>query len=194
MLVVGQTGEVTFGDGEVTIAVSAQEAHVIGRPAEHYRFAHVQQDAVGHRVTRMLSGRPLAPGIGYVALVVPAFDRSGLPTWTGAAPVTVPVYDHWGSGPRSRQAASRIWPPGCTPGTAPATTGRAALSYPRLQPPAVLEELGALVARTSDGPITADPLPTEVADDLDNLNSLPRRDERLRPIVDPSSLRGCVAR
>lgn len=182
VLVVAQTGEVTLGVGEVSIAVSAQEANVLGHPDERYRFAHVQQDAVGHRVTRILSGRPLEPGTGYVALVVPAFDRVGAPAWTGAAPVSVPLYDHWEFRTAVPAGSFEDLADRLTPGEAPATTGRTALTYPRLEPPAALEELGALVARTS-GPITADPLPAQVATDLARLRSLPRRDERGRPIL-----------
>jgi hypothetical protein len=184
VLLVGEEGtELTLGDGRVTIDVSAQAAaHTLGAPSAPYRFAHVQADASGHRTARVLSGRPLQAGTDYLAVVVPAYDESGARSWTGAAPVTVPVYDAW----RFRTAvpagsfedlAARL-----RPGDAPATTGRAPLRYPRLPDAPPLEVLGALVAVSPEGPAVDPPLPPVIAQDL-AAQQLPARDPEGRPIV-----------
>src|SRR5262245_9499220 len=184
VLLVGEEGtEFTLADDRVTIAVSAQGGeHALGLPASSHRFAHVQMDAAGHRIARLLCGRPLQPGTDYVAVVVPAFDETGARSWTGAAAVTVPIYDAW----RFRTAvpagsfedlAARLGP-----GDAPPATGRALLHYPRLDDAPDMEMLGALVAVTPDGPVTEDSVPPAVEADVTQLN-LPARDPEGRPIV-----------
>jgi hypothetical protein len=183
VLLVGREGsELTLVDGGVTIEPSIQlGAHALGSPASAFRFAHVQVDAQAHRTARVLCGRPLDPGTEYVAVLVPAFDEGGRPSFTGAAPVTVPTYDAW----RFRTAvpagsfedlAARL-----RPGYAPATTGRAPLRYPRLVDASELEVRGALVATSSDGE-DDEPLPDAIADDVAALR-LPQRDPQGRPIV-----------
>jgi hypothetical protein len=182
VLLVGLEGtELTLDGAKVKIDVSAQQdPQSVGAPASAYRFAHVQ-DGSGQRTTRLLSARPLDAGTDYLAVVVPAYDAAGSPSWTGAAAVTVPVYDFW----RFRTAvpagsfedlAARL-----EPGDAPSTTGRAVLHYPRLQGAPDLEVFGALVGRTKDG-IVEDPLPTNVKADMAALR-LPARDPQGRPIV-----------
>ena len=96
VLVVGLEGsELTLSGGSVTIEVSAQTgAQAVGAPTTPYRFAHVQ-DSGGHRTTRLLSGRPLEAGTAYLAVVVPAYDATGAPSFTGSASVTVAAYDSW---------------------------------------------------------------------------------------------------
>ena len=185
VLVVGQEGsELTLTGGQVTIEVSAQQdTQALGDPASAYRFAHVQQDAAGHRVTRVLSGRPLQPGTDYLAVVVPAYDPSGARSWTGAAAVTVPVYDalavpHRRPGRQlrgSRGAAAAGRRPGHhrpRPAALPAAGRRAGAR--------------ACSARWSpgplDGPVAEDPLPADVQADLAALR-LPARDPQGRPIV-----------
>ena len=183
VLVVGrEDGELKLDGGQVTIEVSAQEdAQALGGPSSTYRFAHVQ-DTGGHRTTRLLSGRPLDPGTDYLAVVVPAYDPSGAPSWTGAAAVTIPVYDYW----RFRTAvpagsfedlAARLHP-----GDAPSTTGRTVVHYPRLADAPALGALGALVARRPGGDVVEEPLPGDVQADLAALR-LPARDPQGRPIV-----------
>ena len=161
VLVVGLEGsELTLTGGQVTIEVSAQQdTQALGDPASAYRFAHVQQDAAGHRVTRVLSGRPLQPGTDYLAVVVPAYDRSGARSWTGAAAVTVPVYDAWRFSTAVPAGSFEDLAALLHPGDAPATTGRAPLHYPRLAGGPELSVLGALVARPADAPVAEDPLP-----------------------------------
>jgi hypothetical protein len=184
VLVVGQEGsELTFTGNQVRIEVSAQQdPQALGDPASAYRFAHVQQDAAGHRVARVLSARPLQDGTAYLAVVVPAYDPSGARSWTGAAAVTVPVYDAW--------RFSTAVPPGSfedlaaqlVPGEAPASTGHAPLHYPRLANAPELSVLGALVAGQADDHVTEDPLPSGVRADLAALR-LPGQDPQGRPII-----------
>ena len=184
VLVVGEEpAELTLTGATVTIDASIQgESHALGAPSAPYRFAHVQADAAGHRITRLLCGRPLRAGTDYLAVVVPAYDASGARTWTGSAPATVPVYDAW----RFRTAvpagsfedlAARL-----RPGDAPATTGRAPMTYPRLPDAPELEVRGALVAVPLEGPIVEEPLPPAIGNDLAGLR-LPARDPEGRPIV-----------
>jgi hypothetical protein len=185
VLVVGlEDSELTLTGGQVTIAVTAQQdPQTLGDPPSAYRFAHVQEDTAGHRVARVLSGRPLQPGTDYLAVVVPAYDTSGARSWTGVQPVTVPVYDAW----RFRTAV----PAGSFenlaallhPGGVPATAGRAPLRYPRLAGVPELSVLGALVARPADGRVTEDPLPEIVRTDLRELLGLSSHDDKGRPIV-----------
>lgn len=179
VLVVGEEGpELTLGDGTVTIEAGIQGgAHAVGEPGSPCRFAHVQADAAGHRVARVLCGRPLQPGTDYVAALVPAYDADGTRSWTGAEAVTVPAYDVW----RFRTAvpagsfedlAARL-----RPGAASPETGRAGLRYPRVAAAPALDVGGALVADPSE-----EALPSAVESDLAGLR-LPARDPEGRPIV-----------
>jgi hypothetical protein len=185
VLVVGVEGSELELDGDhVTIAPEAQVGvHALGNPGSAYRFAHVQVDAQGHRTARVLSARRLEPGTDYLAVLVPAFDDAARPRWTGAATVSVDVYDHWrfrtgvpaGS---FEDLAARL-----VPGFAPESVGRARLHYRRLADAPELEVRGALVAAPTDETEPDDaPLPQPVADDLAGLR-LPARDPEGRPIV-----------
>jgi hypothetical protein len=185
VLVVGQEGtELVIAGDQVTIEVSAQQdTQALGDPSSAYRFAHVQQDAAGHRVTRILGGRPLEAGTDYLAVVVPAYDTSGARSWTGAAAVTVPLYDHWRFHTAVPAGSFEDLAAQLRPGDAPASTGRAPLHYPRLAGAPMLSVPGALVAPPgSGGPVTEDPLPADVQADLGALR-LPARDPQGRPIV-----------
>jgi hypothetical protein len=185
VLVVGIEGsELTLDGAQVTIDPSAQgDAHAIGAPGDPCRFAHVQQDAAGHRVARVLCGRTLDPATYYLAVLVPAYDAGGAPSWTGAAPATVPVYDLW----RFRTAipagsfedlAARLHP-----GTAPKGTGAATTRYERLPAADPLHVLGALVAPPPTGSSVAEaPLAADVAGDLAVVRA-PLRDPEGRPVV-----------
>jgi hypothetical protein len=184
VLVVGQEGsELTLAGGQVTIQVSAQQdAQALGDPSSAYRFAHVQQDASGHRVTRVLSGRPLQAGTNYLAVVVPAWDAAGTRSWTGAAAITVPVYDAWRFTTAIPAGSFEDLAARLQPGDAPDSTGRAPLRYPRLAAAPELGALGALVAWPADHDVVEDPLPAEVQADLAALE-LPAHDPQGRPIV-----------
>ena len=68
----GDLGIVSQRGDTATIAVSIQGGpHTLGDPASPYRFAHLQSDAAGHRITRVLCGQPLRAGTDYLAIVVP---------------------------------------------------------------------------------------------------------------------------
>lgn len=183
VVVVGREGdELTLGDGHVTIDASAQQdTQALGAPSSPYRFAHVQDNG-GVRTTRLLSGRPLEPGSDYLAVVVPAYDASGSPSWNGSGPVTVPVYDSWRFHTAVPAGSFENLAARLQPGDAPASTGRAALRYPRLADAPDLGLLGALVAKTDGGEVVEEPLPAAVQADLSSLR-LPQRDPQGRPIV-----------
>jgi hypothetical protein len=180
VLVVGEPDtELTLGRGQVTLTPGVQQAHPLGAADAPYPWAHVQVDAEGRRIARVLSGRnPLAPATRYLAVLVPAFDATGQRRWIGSAPVTVPLYDFW----EFRTAA----PPGSfedlaallRPGGAPPTTGRAPMDYPRVPAAGDVEVRGALAPL---GAVDA-PLPGEIRADLAGLRT-PARDEKGRPIV-----------
>ena len=184
VLVVGLEGtELTLTGNQVRIEVAAQQdPQGLGAPASAYRFAHVQQDAAGHRVARVMSARRLQPGTGYLAVVVPAYDPSGAPSWTGAAAVTVSAYDAWRFSTAEPPGSFEVLAAQLVPGHAPGTVGRAPLRYPRLAGAPALGVLGALVAPAADGHVTEDPLPASVRADMAALR-LPARDPQGRPIV-----------
>ena len=179
VLVVGKEGsELTLTADQVALDVTVQQAHPLRGPAQPYPWAHVQADAEGRLIGRVLSGRLLQAGTDYVAVLVPAFNAAGQKRWTGTSPVTVPVYDHW----RFRTAT----PPGSfedlaarlQPGAADAETGRAPLDYPRVPAAADLQVRGALA------PIGAsdDALDTDIGTDLASLQT-PGTDDKGRPII-----------
>ncbi|MGH2714813.1 MAG: hypothetical protein ACRDM7_13190 [Thermoleophilaceae bacterium] len=178
-LVVGVEGdELTVAGDRVTLSPDVQLLHALGGASGGFQWAHVQVDAAGRRVARVLSGRPLDGGVDYLAVLVPAFAATGAFAWTGAAPVTLPVYDHW----RFRTAI----PPGgfrdlaekLQPGEADPNTGRAPLDYPRVPAPGDLEVRGALAPiNSSDAQ-----LPSAVGTDLGGLLTQ-SHDPQGRPIV-----------
>jgi hypothetical protein len=165
--VVGLEGSELVVDGStVTIQPAAQQGvQAVGAPGTAYRFAHVQ-DTGGIRTTRLVSARPLTAGTDYLAVVVPAFDASGAPAWTGAAAVTVALYDAWRF--RTAQPAGGFEQLAqlLQPGDALAQTGEAVLHYPRVTAAAPLSVFGALVGHTSGRTVTEDPLPAAVSSDL----------------------------
>jgi hypothetical protein len=184
VLVVGVDGAEIVVDGDsVTIQVAAQTGpQAIGNPDAPYRFAHVQVDAAGTRTARVLSGRRLLPGTDYVAVLVPAYDESGAPSWNGSAPVRLPAYDYWQFSTATPAGSFEDLAAWLRPGVAAATIGRAPMRYPRLADAPELEVLGALVAASPAGPATDGPLPAAVAEDLRGLRT-PRRDDEGRPVV-----------
>jgi hypothetical protein len=183
VLLVGLEGsELVLTGEQVTIDPAAQaDPQTLGAPASLYRFAHVQ-DTGGHRTTRLLSARPLLPGTDYLAVVVPAYDPSGNPCWSGAAAVTIPAYDYWRFHTAIPAGSFETLAARLQPGDAPASTGRATVNYPRLDPAPEIDVLGALVPRSPTGQVVEDPLPDAVRTDLAGLR-LPTRDPQGRPIV-----------
>lgn len=183
VLVVGTADELVVTGDRVTIETAAQTGpQALGAPTAAYRFAHVQVDAAGRRTARLLSGRRLEPGTEYTAALVPAYDENGARRWTGAARVTVPLYDSWQFRTAEPAGSFEDLAGRLRPGAASATIGQADLGYPRLvdAPPLVVR--GALIASTGGDPVPLEPLPRVVADDLASLR-LPARDEQGRPIV-----------
>ncbi|OAA27365.1 hypothetical protein UG55_100816 [Frankia sp. EI5c] len=184
VLVVGVEGEeLTLAGDQVALSPAVQAAHPLGAAAAPYPWAHVQDDATGRRIARVLSGRPLQPGTDYLAALVPAFDAAGQRSWAGTGPVIVPCHDHW----RFRTAtpagsfedlAARLHPGGADPGL-----GQAPLDYPRVP------EAGGLAVRGALGPLAPPgepggdpPLPGAVRADLTGLRT-PATDPKGRPIV-----------
>lgn len=181
-LVVGIDGdELTLGEDAVSLGVAVQQLHPLGAPGQASPWAHVQQSEGGVRLARVLSGRALEADTDYLAVLVPAFRAEGagvVRSWTGAAPVTLPVLDRW----RFRTAASpgsfRTLAGRLQPGQANPDTGRAPVDYPRLPEADDLEVRGAMAPLGA----TDAPLPTAVADDLAAL-ATPATDEAGRPVV-----------
>lgn len=181
VLVVGVEGdELTLAGDRLALSPAVQAAHPLGTATAPFPWAHVQDDAAGRRIARVLSGRPLQPGTDYLAALVPAFDATGQRQWAGTAPVIVPCYDHW----RFRTAtpagsfedlAARLHPGGADP-----HLGQAPLGYPRVP------DAGDLAVRGALGPVHDPggdpPLPDAVRADLAGLRT-PATDPKGRPIV-----------
>ena len=108
-LVVGIEGtELTPAGGSVSLSPEVQKLHPLGGTSP---WAHVQVDDSGRRVARLVSGRPLDPDQAYTAVLVPAFDATGAPAWTGAARSPCPSTIVGNSKPAPRRGASRTWRP-----------------------------------------------------------------------------------
>lgn len=94
VLLVGTSEEIEV-EGEVArIQPSALDSHPL---ADSARLAHVETDASGHSVARLISPRELAPDRAHVAVIVPAFTAQGAPAWPTPAsgPVELPAYHSW---------------------------------------------------------------------------------------------------
>lgn len=183
VLVVGLEGsELIIAGDHVQLDVAVQAAHPLGVAASEFRFAHTQEDAVGHRVARVLCGRPLAPGSAYLAVLVPAYDVGGAVSWTGDATVSVAVYDTWRFHTAVPAGSFEDLAARLHPGAAPSAIGHAPLRYPRLAGSPELEVIGALAASPTGGHIVESPVPPDVGADLAALR-LPARDPDGRPIV-----------
>ncbi len=178
VLLVGTADELAVADGRATVGVTTQQAHPLGSPTSAYRWAHLQTDAAGHRIGRVLSGRALQPGTDYVVALVPAFRAEGSPSWDGSAEVTVPAYDSWSFRTAVPAGSFEELAAALHPGDAPTDTGRAPVDYPRVPAAPDLEIRGALApVGSSDAP-----LPDEIGTDLAGLRT-PATDEVGRPIV-----------
>ncbi|HSP36149.1 MAG TPA: hypothetical protein VLR26_00160 [Frankiaceae bacterium] len=179
VLIVGVDAvDLTLGGNAVTLSPAVQQLHPLGTPTSAYRWSHVQTDAEGRRVARILSGRLLDAGTDYVAVLVPAFDAAGQPNWTGTAAATVPAYDSWRFRTATPAGSFEDLAARLQPGDADPKTGRAPLDYPRVPAAGDLEVRGALAPLGAlDGA-----LPDDVRTDLDGLRT-PASDPRGRPIV-----------
>ncbi len=179
VLVVGLEGsDLVLGGDQVTLDAAVQQAHPLGAANQPYPWAHVQDDAEGRRIARVVSGRPLEAGTDYLAVLVPAFDAAGQKRWTGAGPATVPVYDHWRFRTATPAGSFEDLAAKLQPGRADSETGRAPLDYPRVPAAGDLQVRGAL-APIGATDLTLD---ADVRTDLAGLRT-PASDDKGRPIV-----------
>ena len=162
-LVVGPTSQVVLQPGgRVSIASGVLAKHLLGQSA---RWAHVQQTnplppALPHVTSRLLSPFDMAPNTDYLAVVVPAFDADGNPSWNGGADVELPVYYSWrfrtGDAGDFKDLALRLRARGSDDPML-AQVGRGDLDYP-LQPAAnVVVVRSALVPPSAVPPSGLDP-------------------------------------
>ena len=161
-LVVGTPDEVQLQPGgQVTLGLGALAGHDLGR-SERRAHVHEDQDHPGRLVGRLVSDRRLEALTEYVAVVVPAFDALGAPSWTTASTsVTLPAYHAWtfhtGEAGDFASLAGRL-----EAAIADPALGRAPLRYLPLPAAAELSARGALA------PIggTDSAVPNAVADDV----------------------------
>jgi hypothetical protein len=94
VLLVGTIEEIEVAGATARVQASVLDDHPIDRSA---RQAHVELDAAGRSVARLISSRALVPDREHVAVIVPAYTAAGADAWTSPAPgpVELAVYDHW---------------------------------------------------------------------------------------------------
>jgi hypothetical protein len=94
ILIVGTADEIEVTGERVRIQPSALDAHAL---ADSARLAHVEADASGHLLARLISPRALLADRAHVAVIVPAFDAHGAPSWETPAtgPVELLSYYSW---------------------------------------------------------------------------------------------------
>jgi hypothetical protein len=94
VLLVGTADEIDVAGATVRLQPSVLDAHP---PADSARGAHVEQDAAGRTIGRLISPRALSPDREHVAVIVPAFTTAGTPAWTAPAgrAIELAVYYHW---------------------------------------------------------------------------------------------------
>jgi len=163
VVVVGTTTEIEVRGDVVRIQPSALDAHPLTRSATQ---AHVEIDASGHSVARLISPRPLQAGLTHVAAVVPVFDPTGQPSWQTPAPehVELPAYHSWAfetkTGGDFAVLARRLHlvePEG--------ELGTSSVQYSPVPASAAMPVTGALTA----APPPTDSLPDQLATDLKRL-------------------------
>jgi hypothetical protein len=179
VLVVGTAAEVLLEpDGMVTLMPSVTRDYNLSNSA---RWAHVQQDDQP-RISRLLSTRPLQTGQYHLAVVVPAFNSLGAPSWTPGQRVTIPAYYSWHfkTAPDLENFATlaKKLEPLETTDPSLAGLGLAPVRYPTMQP----TSLGVPGALVPIGRVPA-PLTQPVADDLAGRRELDEVDEAGRPII-----------
>jgi hypothetical protein len=186
VLVVGTVSEILLEpEGTVTLLPTVTAEYNLAHSA---RWAHVQGEGPAPiqpenqaRVSRILSERPLQTGADYLAVVVPAFNKVGGPSWTPGQRVTVPAYHWWqfSTAPDADSFADLARKLDGIASNDPAVAGLgfAPLSYPT--PATALTVRGALAPIGSGDPA----LPATVAADLAGRRTLPKTDPRGRPII-----------
>jgi hypothetical protein len=180
VLVVGTAAEVLLEpDGRVTLMPTVTAAYDLEKKSA--RWAHVQQDDAP-RISRLVSERALRPGEYHLAVVVPAFNQYGAPSWRPGERVTVPAYYSWHfkTVPDAEDfgtLAMKLQPIE-TSDPSLAGLGLAPLRYPT-SPATALGVPGALIPIG----LPASTLPPAVASDLAGRRALAATDGAGRPIV-----------
>ena len=94
VLLVGTPDEIEVAGTTVRLQPSVLDAHPLTASA---RGAHVEEDASGRTVARLISTRALLPDHDHVAVIVPAFTAAGGPAWAtpATAAIDLAAYHHW---------------------------------------------------------------------------------------------------
>ncbi len=94
VLLVGTSEEIEVAGEIVRLQPSVLDAHPLAASA---RGAHVEQDASGRTVARLISPRALVPDLDHLAVIVPAYTAAGAPAWTTPAgrAVELALYHYW---------------------------------------------------------------------------------------------------
>jgi len=160
-LLVGTTDEIEVAGTTVRLSPSVLDAHSLSRSA---MACHVEQDANGRAVSRLLSYRALEPNRDCVAVVVPTYRDDGSDGWATSATedLEVAAFDHWTFHTRDggdfATLARRL-----RPQRAGADLGTAAVMYSPLTDTEPMRVAGALVS-TEAG--VAEPVSSDVANDV----------------------------
>jgi hypothetical protein len=179
VLVAGTSAEILLEpDNLVTLEPSVTRDYDLRVAA---RWAHVQQDGSA-RLSRLVSERKLAKDAYQLAVIVPAFNEVGAPSWRPGERVTVRAYYWWHfrTAPDDedfKTLAEKLLPIETTD-PAVAGLGLAPVSYPTA--PATL--LGASGAVRVIGS-AALPLPANVHDDLEARRKNPVLLDPRRPVI-----------
>ncbi len=181
-LVVGTADEIAISGATAILSEAVQAAHPL-RDAP--TWAHVQEVS-GRRTSRVLNRRRLSSGTRYLAVLVPNLaveDGEVVNAWErpSPGPVTLPCLARWsfrtGPGGDFRTLAS-----GLLPGCVDPSTGRAPMRYGRIPGGPVLHIGGALAPAVDDPDEPDEPLPDDIAGDLEGLRT-PEQDPNGRPII-----------
>ena len=94
VLLVGTTDEIELAGRTVRLQPAVLDAHPL---ADSARGAHVEQEAAGHPLGRLISSRALSPDRDHIAVIVPAYTADGGQAWAtpAAGPVELALYHHW---------------------------------------------------------------------------------------------------
>ena len=94
VLLVGTAEEIEVAGSIARLQPSVLDAHPL---ADAARGAHVEQDAAGRAIARLMSTRALMPDRDHIAAIVPAYTTAGTPAWTTPAggAIELPMYHHW---------------------------------------------------------------------------------------------------
>jgi hypothetical protein len=176
VLLVGTVDEIELTGETVRLQPSVLDAHPL---ADSARGAHVEQDASGRSISRLISPRALPPDRDHVAVIVPAFTAAGTPAWSRPAgrSVELVAYHHWEFHTRTggdfSTLARRLKLRAAGP-----ELGSSAVEYGPIPTAPALAVRGALVSTAADA---AAPVPADVAADVAALTA--PLGEAARPIL-----------